>query len=198
MHGIAQLQRGDRAPVPFLKTFPRLRGRLIYPFKLRREKRLGDHLHGAGKINGALLHHLLDAGMRRVSRFLAELYDIVKSIDPQGLFKQLEDVQLDSSQVFIIRDARISRGALNLYFDRGVIGFFEPVAGRITGATFKGEGEVLMIPPNPVEKRSLAQFTKSAVLEERFTSAYLRFTDATARHPLPKPRRAQPDETRAV
>ena len=120
------------------------------------------------------------------------------SLDPQATYKQLEDVRLDPSQTYIIRDARISRGALNIYLDRGVIGFFEPVAGRITGAIFKGDGEVLMIPPNPVEKLSLAQFTKSAVLEERFTSAYMRFTDDTAGQLLQKSRKAQPDESGEV
>lgn len=118
--------------------------------------------------------------------------------DVQALYTQLDKVLVDTSQIYLIRDARITRGALNIYFDRGVIGFFAPVEGRITGATFQGEGEVLLIPPNPVEKRSLAQFTKSAVLEERFTSAFMRFTDETARQLLQKARPAGPEDAGAT
>jgi Peptidase family M1 domain len=117
-----------------------------------------------------------------------------ESRDALALYGQLNEVAVDPSQVYFIRGARINRGGINLYFDRGFIGFFTPVAGRITGATFLGEGEVLLIPPDPAEKRSLAQFTKSAVLEERFTSAYLRFTDGTARELLQEARRPEPGD----
>jgi Peptidase family M1 domain len=112
--------------------------------------------------------------------------------DPVALYVQLNSTAVDPSQIYFIRSAHINRGGVNIYFDRGYVGFFTPVAGRITGATFLGEGEVLLIPPNPVEKRSLAQFTKSAVLEDRFTSAYMRFSDGTARELLEKARRPEP------
>jgi len=56
--------------------------------------------------------------------------------------------------------------------------------GEINGAVFTGDGEVLLTPPNAVEKLSLAQFTQAPILEERFTTAYLRFTDATAKEIL--------------
>ena len=51
------------------------------------------------------------------------------------------------------------------------------VNGHITGAVFEGVGEVLLVPPNRAERTSLALFTGSAVLEQRFQSAYLRFSD---------------------
>jgi Peptidase family M1 domain len=114
--------------------------------------------------------------------------------DPLALYKQLNEVSVDPSQVYYIRDERITRGGIDLYFDRGFVGFFNPVKGRITGAVFVGEGEVLLLPPNPVEKRSLAQFNKSAVLEEQITSAYLRFTDGTAQELLQKARKPDPDD----
>jgi Peptidase family M1 domain len=114
--------------------------------------------------------------------------------NPLALYSQLNEVSVNPSQVYFIRDARITRAGINLYFNRGYIGFFTPVAGRITGAVFTGDGEVLLLPPNPVEKRSLAQFTKSAVLEERFASAYLRFTDGTAQELLQKARKPDPDD----
>lgn len=52
--------------------------------------------------------------------------------------------------------------------------------GRITGAFFEGDGEVLLVPPNDVERKSMSLFTGMAILEERFTTAYFRFNDNTA------------------
>ena len=52
--------------------------------------------------------------------------------------------------------------------------------GHITGAFFEGEGEILLAPPNEVERRSMSLFTGMAILEERFTTAYFRFNDETA------------------
>ncbi len=49
--------------------------------------------------------------------------------------------------------------------------------GRITGAFFKGDGEILLTPPTEVERRSMSLFTGMAILEERFATAYFRFDD---------------------
>ncbi len=135
---------------------------------------------------GALAHSLPAA---RAQQTAAPTFQ-----DPLELYQQLNQVSVAPSQVYYIRDARITRGGIDFYFDRGFIGFFTPVAGRVTGAVFMGDGEVLLIPPNPVEKRSLAQFTKSAVLEESITSAYLRFTDDTAQELLRMARKPGPDD----
>src|SRR4029077_20645280 len=43
-----------------------------------------------------------------------------------------------------------------------------------------GDGEVLLMPPNEVERRSMSLFTGMAILEERFATAYFRFNDETA------------------
>ena len=52
--------------------------------------------------------------------------------------------------------------------------------GRITGAFFQGDGEVLLTPPNAVERRSMSLFTGMAILEEHFSTAYFRFNDDAA------------------
>ncbi|HET7841659.1 MAG TPA: M1 family aminopeptidase, partial [Terriglobia bacterium] len=111
-----------------------------------------------------------------------------------AVYQQLLEVGVDPGQIYSIRGVRLNRGGINFYFDRGYIGFFAPVAGLVTGAAFIGDGEVLLLPPIPVEKRSLAHFTKSAVLEERFTSAYLRFTGATAQELLQNAKRPEPGD----
>ncbi len=87
---------------------------------------------------------------------------------------------LDPQRVYHIRDASIDRPSLHLDLDDGTLAFTEDICGRITGAFFEGEGEIRLRPPNRVERGSLALFTGMAILEEQFTSGYLRFNDDTA------------------
>ncbi len=116
------------------------------------------------------------------------------SPDPLDLIKQLNGITLDPSQIYVIRDCHLIRSRVNLYFNRGFVAFMRPVQGKITGAVFWGEGEVLMIPPDGPEKRNLAQFTHAPVLEENIDSAYLRFTDQTAQELKAASRPPDPDD----
>ena len=101
-------------------------------------------------------------------------------LDPaETLYLQLRDVGLDKSRVYHIGNLSIERAALHLTLDDGTIAFTEDVAGRVTGAFFEGDGEVLFVPPNRVERSSMALFTGAAILEERFLTAYFRFNDDT-------------------
>ena len=100
---------------------------------------------------------------------------------PEGktVLNELAQVSIDPRNTFKIREANIDRDALHLTLHRGVVAFLTPVLGRITGAVFVGDGEILVIPPNRIEKFQLNKFTNSPVLAERFSSAVLRFTDNT-------------------
>lgn len=113
--------------------------------------------------------------------------------DPHELLRALNQVSIDPTQVYFLRDARITRDRVTLYFNRGFLGLLATVQGEVTGAAFLGDGEVLMVPPNPVERQSLAWFTKSPLLDEHFSSAYLRFTDATAEELLKQARPTDPE-----
>ncbi len=97
-----------------------------------------------------------------------------------ALYDQLGSVALDAHRVFHVRGGAIDRPSLHLDFEDGTLAFTADICGRITGAYFEGEGEVLLRPPNRVERGSMALFTGMAILEEQFTSAYLRFNDDTA------------------
>jgi hypothetical protein len=100
---------------------------------------------------------------------------------PAGsLYLQLGSVGLDPARVFRVRDASIDRAAIHITLDDGTIAFTKDVLGKTTGAFFVGDGEVLLSPPTDVERRSMSRFTGMAILEERFSSAYLRFNDDTA------------------
>jgi len=98
----------------------------------------------------------------------------------ENLYLQLGRVGLDPSRVYQVRGASLSRGAIQISLEDGTIGFTQDVMGRITGAFFEGEGEILLTPPNQVERRSMSLFAGMAILEERFATAYFRFNDETA------------------
>ena len=96
------------------------------------------------------------------------------------LYARIRSVGLDPQRVYHVRYASIDRPNLHLDLDDGTLAFTEDICGRITGAFFEGEGEILLRPPNRAERGSLALFTGMAILEEQFTSGYLRFNDDTA------------------
>src|SRR5271163_3841190 len=98
----------------------------------------------------------------------------------EKLYSRIRSVGLDPQRVYHIREASIDRPNLHLNFDDGKLAFTEDICGRITGAFFEGEGEIRLQPPNRAERGSLALFTGMAILEEQFTSGYLRFNDDTA------------------
>jgi hypothetical protein len=98
----------------------------------------------------------------------------------ESLYLQLSDAGLDPGRVFKVRGASLDRAAIHITLDDGTIAFTKDVLGRITGAFFEGDGEVLLTPPNDVERRSMSLFTGMAILEERFSTAYFRFNDDTA------------------
>jgi hypothetical protein len=98
----------------------------------------------------------------------------------ESLYLQLSNVGLDPARVFRVRGGSVDRASIHITFEDGTIAFTKDVLGRITGAFFEGDGEVLLPPPNEVERRSMTLFTGMAILEERFSTAYLRFNDNTA------------------
>lgn len=99
--------------------------------------------------------------------------------DLLALYRDLRSVPLEADRTFHVREAAIDREDLHLYLNDGTIGFTRDVAGHVTGAFFEGEGEVLLRPPDLAERTSLGLFTGLGVLDEKFTSAYLRFNDDT-------------------
>ena len=96
------------------------------------------------------------------------------------IYRALRNLGLDPQQVYKIREAGIDREDIHLWLNDGVIAFTQAVDGRITGAYFEGDGELLVRPPDRRERASLGLFTGLGVLEEHFSSVYLRFNDHTA------------------
>src|SRR2546423_1733360 len=97
-----------------------------------------------------------------------------------AMYARIRSVGLAQQRVYRVRNAFIDRPNLHLVLEYGMLAFTEDICGRITGAFFEGAGEVLLRPPNRVERGSMAFFTGMAILEEQFSSAYFRFNDDTA------------------
>ncbi len=106
--------------------------------------------------------------------------DHVADKPAEKLYLQLGQVGLDPARVFAVRDAALSRSEVHISLEDGTIAFTQDVMGRITGAFFEGDGEVLLRPPNNVERKSMSLFTGMAILEEHFATAYFRFNDDAA------------------
>jgi hypothetical protein len=94
-----------------------------------------------------------------------------------SLYRELLNPAFDLKDVHKVRDVSILREDLHISISDGTMALMRDVDGHVTGAVFDGEGEVLLVPPNRAERTSLALFTGSAVLEQRFQSALFRFFD---------------------
>ncbi len=128
-------------------------------------------------------------GTRRISRvlglffLLAGLQLVAYAADnpaqkpAEDLYLQLGSVGLDPARVYQVREASLDRASIHISLEDGMIAFTQDVMGRVTGAFFEGDGEILLVPPNEVERKSMGLFTGMAILEERFATAYFRFND---------------------
>ncbi len=104
---------------------------------------------------------------------------VAPSSAADALYSDLRTVGLDPSRVYRVRDISLDRPGLHISFENGSIAFTRDVYNRVTGAFFEGDGEVIVSPPNRVERASMALFTGMAILEEQFSTGYFRFNDNT-------------------
>jgi hypothetical protein len=95
----------------------------------------------------------------------------------EALYMQLGHVGLDAARVYHVRGASLNRSGVEISLDDGTIGFTSDVLGKVTGAFFEGDGEILLTPPSAMERNSMSLFTGMAILEERFETGYFRFND---------------------
>ena len=94
-----------------------------------------------------------------------------------SLYRNLLNPVLKPADVHIIRQASMEHEDIHIVLSDGTLGLIRAADGRVTGAVFEGVGEILLIVPGRAERTSMALFTGSAVLEQTFTTAYLRFVD---------------------
>ncbi|MBK9167621.1 MAG: hypothetical protein IPM24_09180 [Bryobacterales bacterium] len=98
------------------------------------------------------------------------------------LAARVRQAELDPAECYRVRDVTLRREDVRLYFTDGYLIFTRPVDGMRLGAVFAadvegGDAEIIVLPPDAGERRSLASFTGSPNLNEHFRAAVLTFTD---------------------
>jgi hypothetical protein len=112
---------------------------------------------------------------------------------PRDLLALLNALRLDGQNVYTVsaKDRiELRQTDVLLTLERGKIAFFQPFEGNITGFVFSGLGHALAYARDPSEKQQMARFLGAPVLDQQFVSAYVRFTDGTARDLLGQLQRA--------
>ena len=98
--------------------------------------------------------------------------------------RKIRSLELDPERCYRVRDVYLEREDVKLYFTDGHLIFAKPVLGRTIAALFLATsqtdvGEVLVIPPLPSERQSMARFLDETILNEKFRNAMMFFTDDT-------------------
>jgi hypothetical protein len=97
------------------------------------------------------------------------------------LARAIRENSFDRDQCYRVRDVTINKDDFRIYLTDGHLIFSKPVAGRRIAAVFAadvdgGDAEVILLPPDRAERRSLANFIKSPNLDEHFGTALFLFT----------------------
>ena len=96
------------------------------------------------------------------------------------------DAGLDTAQCYRVRDLEISEEDARFFLTDGYIMFGKPVNGAPLTAVFSadtdgGDAEVLLLPPDRSERKSMAAYTGAPNLSEHFAQAAFIFTESSAR-----------------
>ncbi len=76
-------------------------------------------------------------------------------------------------------NAEWKKDAATFHFKSGQMTLAAPVAGRVLGAVFNGDGSFGLDPPTAAEKHQIARFSKSPRLDDTFHQAVFLFTDGS-------------------
>ncbi len=95
--------------------------------------------------------------------------------------RAIRENSFDRDECYRVRDLSLVKEDIRIYLTDGHLIFSQPVAGRRIAAVFTadvegGDGEVLLLPPNRAERRSLAGYIDSPNLDEHFRAALFLFT----------------------
>src|ERR1035437_483628 len=95
--------------------------------------------------------------------------------------RAVRENSFDRDECYRVRDLIIIKEDIRVYLTDGYLIFSQPVAGRRVAAVFStdvegGDGEVILLPPDRAERRSLAAFIDAPNLDEHIRAAVLLFT----------------------
>ena len=99
--------------------------------------------------------------------------------------RSIRQVGLDPDRCYRVRDVLLEREDIKIYFTDGYLIFGERVHGRDIAFAFVATeptdvGELLLIPPTPGERHSVARFLDETILDEKFRTGAFFFTDDSA------------------
>jgi hypothetical protein len=97
------------------------------------------------------------------------------------LARAIRENSFDRDECYRVRDLTLVKEDIRVYLTDGYLIFSKPVAGRPIAAVFLadtdgGDGEVMLLPPDRAERRSLATYIDSPNLDEHFRGAVFLFT----------------------
>jgi hypothetical protein len=92
-------------------------------------------------------------------------------------YQALRNLTLGGESVNV-NNLELKREAGTFHLRSGTVCFVAPVAGKITGAVFAGDGNFILEPPS-TERAMLKLLTKEDEFSENFSQMVLRFTDST-------------------
>ena len=92
-------------------------------------------------------------------------------------YRALRNLTL-SGEAVAVRNLELKRDAGTFHLRSGTVCFVTPVAGKVTGAVFTGDGNFILDPPAS-ERGMLKLLTKENEFSENFSQMVLRFTDST-------------------
>ena len=116
--------------------------------------------------------------------FLLLLLHPLRAQTGAALVQSIRSAGPDLTACYRVRDVTLAKEDLKLYLTEGILLFSKPVNGERISAAFSadvegGDGEVLLLPPYPGERQSLAKFSQSPNLDQHFRAAILLSTDGS-------------------
>jgi hypothetical protein len=99
------------------------------------------------------------------------------SPNADATYQQLRNISV--GETVSVSNLKLVRDAATFHFRTGTLCFLAPVQGKVTGAVFVGEGNLVLDPPTAGERRSLRLLTREDEFSEGFSQLVLRFTDDT-------------------
>ncbi len=95
--------------------------------------------------------------------------------------RAVRENSFDRDECYRVRDLVFVKEDIRIYLTDGYLIFSKPVAGRRMAAVFStevegGDGEVILLPPDRAERKSLSTFIDAPNLDEHIRAALLLFT----------------------
>lgn len=118
------------------------------------------------------------SGILAITASLSAAQTASPAPNSDATYQALRNLAL-SGEAVSVNNFDLKRDAATFHLHSGTVCFVVPVAEKVTGAVFVGDGTLVLDPPQASERASLKLLTKEDEFSERFEHLVLRFTDAT-------------------